>query len=273
MSVKKDASGRRSVQLEVEVPGTPEEVWQAVATGPGISSWFVPTDLQEREGGAIAFHLGPGMDSSATVTGWRPPREFAYEERDWSVNAPPLASEWFVETCAGRTCVVRLVHSLFASSEEWDDQLESFESGWPGFFRVLQLYLTHFRGQGCAPFRVMVNAAAPEPKAWENLIDSLGLASAAVGQRRSGLAGAPPFAGTVERIGDEKHAHELVLRLDEPAPGVAVLGAYTWGGQILVSSSIYLYGAGAATSAQHEEFLWRAWMQERFPMVANASVV
>jgi hypothetical protein len=26
MSVKKEASGRRSVQVEVEVPGTPEEV-------------------------------------------------------------------------------------------------------------------------------------------------------------------------------------------------------------------------------------------------------
>ena len=28
MSVKKEASGRRSVQVEVEVPGTPEEVWR-----------------------------------------------------------------------------------------------------------------------------------------------------------------------------------------------------------------------------------------------------
>ena len=40
MSVKKEASGRHSVQVEVEVPGTPEEVWQAIATGPGISAWF-----------------------------------------------------------------------------------------------------------------------------------------------------------------------------------------------------------------------------------------
>ena len=31
MSVKKEASGHRSVQVEVEVPGTPEEVWQAIA--------------------------------------------------------------------------------------------------------------------------------------------------------------------------------------------------------------------------------------------------
>ena len=47
MSVKKEASGRRSVQVEVEVPGTPEEVWQAIATGPGISAWFTPAEFEE----------------------------------------------------------------------------------------------------------------------------------------------------------------------------------------------------------------------------------
>lgn len=47
MSVKIDASGRRSVQVEVEVPGTPEQVWQAIATGPGVSSWFVPTKVAQ----------------------------------------------------------------------------------------------------------------------------------------------------------------------------------------------------------------------------------
>jgi hypothetical protein len=43
MNIKKEPSGRRSVQIGIEIPGRPEEVWQAIATGPGISSWFVPT--------------------------------------------------------------------------------------------------------------------------------------------------------------------------------------------------------------------------------------
>ncbi len=67
MSVKKDPSGRRSVQVEVEVPGTPEEVWQAIATGPGISSWFVPTRSEERQGGQQVCTFGPGMDSASTI--------------------------------------------------------------------------------------------------------------------------------------------------------------------------------------------------------------
>ena len=50
MSGKQEAFGRRSVQVEFEVPGTPEEVWQAIATGPGISSWFVPAEFDECDG-------------------------------------------------------------------------------------------------------------------------------------------------------------------------------------------------------------------------------
>ena len=44
MSVKRGTSGRRSVEVEVEVTGSPEQVWEAIATGPGVSSWFVPKD-------------------------------------------------------------------------------------------------------------------------------------------------------------------------------------------------------------------------------------
>ena len=84
MSVKKEASGRRSVQVEVEVPGTPEEVWQAIATGPGISSWFVPAEFEERDGKPVAVKLdfGPGMETRTAVTAWDPPRTFAGRARD-----------------------------------------------------------------------------------------------------------------------------------------------------------------------------------------------
>jgi uncharacterized protein YndB with AHSA1/START domain len=43
MPVKKDEDGNRYVEAEVEVPGSPEEVWEAIATADGISSWFMQT--------------------------------------------------------------------------------------------------------------------------------------------------------------------------------------------------------------------------------------
>jgi uncharacterized protein YndB with AHSA1/START domain len=142
MTVKRDATtGARTVELELEVPGTPEQVWHAIATGPGITAWFVPTEVDEREGGAITFDFGPEIGGSAVVTAWEPPRRFAYEEREWMPGAPPVATEIHVEARGGGRCVMRMVHSLFTSSDEWDDQLEGFENGWPPFLHVLKGYL------------------------------------------------------------------------------------------------------------------------------------
>src|SRR6476661_4516667 len=116
MSVKKEASGRRSIQVEVEVPGTPEEVWQAIATGPGISSWFAPTEVVARDGKPVALtvNLGPGMETRSVVTAWDAPRMFATEGDGWFPGSPRIATEWSVEARAGGVCVVRVVQSLFA---------------------------------------------------------------------------------------------------------------------------------------------------------------
>src|SRR4029077_14936172 len=88
MSVKKEESGRRSIAVEVEVAGTPEQVWEAIATGPGVSSWFVPTEVDETAGKTTA-HFGPGMDSVARITAWDPPRRYAEESSSLGPDGPP----------------------------------------------------------------------------------------------------------------------------------------------------------------------------------------
>ena len=123
MSVKIDPSGRRSIQVEVEVPGTPEQVWEAIATGPGVSSWFVPTEMEGRVGGIMTCHFAPGMDSKATITSWDPPHRLTADSESFCPGGPTVATEWTVEARSGGTCVVRVVHSLFASASDWDDQL------------------------------------------------------------------------------------------------------------------------------------------------------
>src|SRR5512133_1987685 len=127
MSVNEVAPGRRSVQIEVEVPGTPEEVWHAIATGPGISSWFVPATVEEEGGKPVTMTLtfGPGMESRSVLTTWDPPRKFGKEIPGWVPGMPPMANEWSVEARSGGTCIIRIVHSLFATTDEWDNQLES----------------------------------------------------------------------------------------------------------------------------------------------------
>ncbi|WP_437337510.1 SRPBCC family protein [Sorangium sp. So ce394] len=266
MPVKKDASGRRSVQAEVEVPGSPEEVWRAIATGPGISSWFVPSDVEEREGGAAVSHFGPGnsMDSVSKITAWDPPRRFAAESpEDMGPGSPAVATEWIVEARSGGSCVVRVVHSWFASTDDWDKQFEGHEQGWVAFFRILRLYLSHFRGEPSAALQVMGAGPAPLAATWDALVGQLGLAGAAEGQRVSTSAGAPPLAGVVERAGPSEHP-ELLLRLDEPAPGIAHIFALPMAGKIFLPIRLYLYGDQAKAAVARAEPSWQAWMAERF---------
>lgn len=152
-----EASGRRSVQVEFEVPGTPEEVWQALTTGPGISSWFVPTEVEERDGKPVAmkYNFGPGVEIPSVVTASDKPRMFAQEAAGWTPDSPPMATAWRIEARSGGICIVRIVHSLLASTDDWDNQLEGAKSGWSGFLSILRIYLTHFRGKRSAIMQVM----------------------------------------------------------------------------------------------------------------------
>jgi uncharacterized protein YndB with AHSA1/START domain len=266
MSLKKDSSGRRSIQVEVELPGSPEEVWQAIATGPGISSWFVPSEIEEREGGTAVSHFGPGtsMDSVAKITVWDPPHRFAAESHDLGPNTPPVATEWIVEARSGGTCLVRVVHSLFADTDDWDDQLESLENGWPGFFRILRLYLTHFSGQRCSAMQFGGVASDSKSKAWAALTEALGLTGATIGQRVSTPTGGLSLAGLVEGVGPAEYP-ELLLRLHEPAPGIVHLFAMDMGGQVCLSIRFFLYGDQSSVVVARDEPRWQAWMNEHFP--------
>ncbi|HYD53106.1 MAG TPA: SRPBCC domain-containing protein [Gemmatimonadaceae bacterium] len=268
MSVKKEPSGRRSIQVEVEVPGTPEEVWQAIASGPGISSWFAPTEF-ESEGGrpvAMTVNLGP-VQTRSVVTAWDAPRTFTAEGPGWFPGSPPLASEWTVEARAGGVCVVRVVQSLFASTDDWDDQLIGSEAGIPGSFRILKLYLTHFRGQRSAFMQLMAPVAGTPPDAWAALAEALEFDGAGVGQRWAAPASVPTLGGVVEDVSETPPG--ALLRLDQPGPGAAALFTMDLGDAVMVAFSFYFYGDEAVANVARERPKWQAWIDERFPMPAS----
>jgi uncharacterized protein YndB with AHSA1/START domain len=265
MSVKREPNGRRSVQVEIEVPGTPEEVWQAIATGPGISSWFVPTQFEVRDGKPVAVTLdfGPGMESKSPITSWDPPRKFTAESNGWMPGSPPIADEWTVEARSGGTCIVRIVHSLFASTDDWDNQLEGTESGWPSFFRILRIYLTHFRGQRSAMMQWMAPAPGTEANAWESLITALGLQGVSTGHRWTAPAGVPALGGVVEHLSQSPFT--ALVRLDKPGPGAATLGAVNFGGQSMVTLNFYLYGDSSPATVAQQTPLWESWIKKHYP--------
>lgn len=269
MPVSKDENGRRSVQAEVEVPGTPEEVWEAIATGPGITSWFVPSRVDGRVGGDVVCSFGPGMDSRSAISVWDPPRRFVADSRDGAgPDDPGVATEWIVEARGGGTCVVRVVHSWFMDGDDWDAQFEGHAHGWAAFFRVLRLYLSAFRGERGVPVQVMGIARPPREAAWQAWMGPLGLLGASVGDTVRTPADAPPLAGTVEWAGQPAWPEELLLRLDAPAPGIAHLVPHAMGGQVYLTLRLYLFGERASPAAADAEAAWQAWFGKHFAPAA-----
>ncbi|WP_054308688.1 SRPBCC domain-containing protein [Mesorhizobium sp. 1M-11] len=261
MPIKKDETGKRWVEMELSVPGTPEQVWQAIATGPGYTAWFTPATIDERVGGALRFDMGENGESTGEVTLWEPPFQFGYVERDWAEGAPPLATEITVTARSGNRCVVRMVHSLFASTDDWDDQIEGFESGWPGFFEVLRLYLSLFAGKKAAVSATMASVKAPQLDVWKRLVDSLGLAGADAGETRTAPRTPEQLSGVVERVQQSDKERYVLLRLTQPSPGIALIGTYGFGDATHAGITLYLYGDDAEQRVVVGARRWKDWLR------------
>jgi uncharacterized protein YndB with AHSA1/START domain len=245
----------RTLEFEVEVTGTPEEVWRAIATGPGISSWYVPHVVEEREGGSATARFGPGpeMEIPGRVAAWEPPHRIVFNG-----TGEGLAFEWLVEARDGGTCIVRLVNSGFGSGADWDAQYDGMAEGWKLFLRNLQLHLEHFRGQSATASLPMAGWPASQTVAWATLTERLGIPSApALGDRIEVVADdAPRLAGTVV----DAASWRLAVLVDDPAPGTAFFAVEGMGDQVGVSIWTYLYGDEGAVTSARDEPRWAAWL-------------
>lgn len=262
MPIKKDETGKRWVEMQFIVPGTPEQVWHAMATGPGYAAWFTKATLEERVGGLLEFHFGPELKTTGEVTRWEPPYQVAYVERNWMEGAPPCATEITITSRAGSQCVVRMVHSLFTSSDDWDDQVESFEKGWPGFFEVLRIYLANFAGMKAASFQAMTSVQGEHAAVWARLVDKLNLSGANVSDQRA-MTGPESPSGIVHLIHQDEKIRYTIVRIDTPAPAVAILGTYGAPTGINVSVSMFVYGDDAEARAATAAPQWQEWVKSQ----------
>lgn len=258
-----DEHDDRVIDLSIEVPGTPEEVWRAIATGPGITSWFVRHEVEEHEGGQVTVDFGDFGSGTATVAAWEPPRRFVIDGTD---EPGGLAYEWLVEAAPGAdgeggSCIVRLVNSGFGAGDEWDDQFHGMSEGWRIFLENLRLHLTHFAGQHAQAVTPTVMCDGPNREAWQRLSSAMGIdPDVGVGAAVATGAGVPPLAGRVASAVDRPAATARVLVLDEPAPGTAFIAIEGAGEQ--VAASVYQYLYGATSPAADTTRAWTTWLAD-----------
>jgi uncharacterized protein YndB with AHSA1/START domain len=247
------------LEFSVEVPGRPEQVWAAIATAEGISSWFLPTDVEEREGGAIIVHMGE-TDSPGTITGWDPPRRLEYAEPEWATlagqdadSATPLVSEFVVEAQSGGTCVVRVVSSAFGTGADWEQEFfTDMEKNWLPYFDNLRLYLTHFPGQRATTLEASTEVPGAAGPVFAAMRTALGAEAVGKPVDTQGVT------GQVERIGE----NQLLLRLTDPVPGLLGFVAFDKGnGSTMAAIQGWVFSENATSFVERDQPAWQAWLE------------
>ncbi len=254
----------RVIDLSVEVIGNAETVWRAVATGPGISSWYVPHTVEECAGGIATASFGPEpeMQIAGRVAVWEPPRRVVF---DGGEGVDGLSFEWTVEPHEDNArqdniCTVRLQNTGFADD---DPQYGYMTDGWKLFMANLQLHLKHFAGQTATSALPMVMWPVTPDQGWEILVSGLCIDKMPkIGRRLDVVADEQTkLGGTVVDTG----ARCISLLIDTPAPGTAFLTSEDGGGFTMVSVWLYLYGTEGAAVAARDDVSWRAWLASRAP--------
>lgn len=263
MTEHADNPGARLIRLETEVPGTPEQVWRAIATTEGLTTWYLPSTVEEREGGAFTSDMGPWGKNSGVVTAYDAPHRFAFSETGWHPDpeAPAWATEILVEARDGGTCVVRLVSGFLENGEAWEEMMGGAAQGFAQALESLRLYLTHFPG---LPGTQLVAAAVERGELTgvrDRLLAAAGLAGASAGDTVKG-EGTPALAGVIESMDPDG----ALVRTSDPMPGLLHLRVWPGApGDVVMAVKGVFCGEDAATVAAREEPRWNQWLYQVFP--------
>lgn len=244
----------RRLEKSVELDATPEQVWAAIATGPGISTWFVPTELEEREGGEVRQDFGGGYTDTGSVVAYEPGRRIVLGAGAEGVSRH--AFEYLVEAREGGGTVLRFVQSGFDDDADgWENEYTSFDKGWDLFFGNLRGYFAHFAGLPVGNVVAMAFVAGGAADAWPVL------------HRALGLPGRPALGAEVVLDGPQKIAGVVDVATGEFLGVRSESALFRFGaeGSDGCGVSAYHYFYGEAVDAPALTLQWQEWLSGLFP--------
>ncbi|MTD56323.1 SRPBCC domain-containing protein [Amycolatopsis pithecellobii] len=202
-----------SIEREVVLPATPEEVFAAVTTG--TANWMFPTPAPD-----------PG---SPIVRNWEPPTRFTVRQdgEDGWFNA----LDFLIEARDGGTAALRYVHSgIF--TDDWDNQYDGAAKHTDFYHHTLGEYLRYFGGKSAVYAEVSGPPASAYPSAMEAVRKSLGVS--AVGDTvQLELPGLAP----AEAVVDYLNPYFLGLRTENAL--YRVFGRNNFGGTVDISAHLF----------------------------------
>lgn len=203
MKGNKKPARTRSVEAEIEIDASVEEVWRAFTDAQELVRWFpLEAEVEPGQGGTIALFWGEDFVGRHRIEVWDPPHHLvtvcdadpkhgeaapgldpSTEPSDERVR---LAVDYRLESRGGKT-VVRLVHSGFLTTADWDDEYDGVRRGWGFELFGLREYLEHHRGKARTVAWARALVDLPEETIWERLTSQKGLvAEGALARLNSG---------------------------------------------------------------------------------------
>ena len=250
------------IELEAILPASPQEVWDAIATGPGIDSWFMGrNEVEPHEGGTAAMDTG-GQRAEAVVTAYEPGKRFATR----TAAAPDgqfMAFEYLIEGRERSSTMLRVVHSGMLG-DDWQDEYDALRRGWPFHLHTLREYLTFFPGRAGVPVFAMAQTGdRPVTEVRAALTEALALpALVTVGaQAHAEPAGLPPLDGEVTWADDERFAIRAAdgLYTFHGFSGIVLMFHHLFAPDTTADNATDTATA-AATDTDTAEAAWQRWL-------------
>jgi len=183
------------VRGESTVAATPDQVWAAITTGPGVDSWLMGRTEIDHEHKTASFEMF-GDTATSTITAWEPGHRYATRQEP-NPDGTFMAFEWLIEARDGGGAVVRFVHSGLLG-DDWQAEYNGLSIGDQAYLTKLAAYVEHFAPRTATQSIFLPGPVVTEP--WTALTAAVGAGpDAADGQpARLTVPGIEPVDGVVQ---------------------------------------------------------------------------
>jgi uncharacterized protein YndB with AHSA1/START domain len=246
-----DMAHRFEITKDIEVEASPEQVWEAITTGPGMDSWFLGrNEIEPRQGGTGRWSIG-GYTLESTVTTWDPPNRFVNtgsEAADGSFHQ----FDYRIEERGGRT-EIRYVHSGMLGGD-WEAEYEGMSEGDPMYLHKLVQYLTYFSGRYAVPVDAQGPRVPDREHAMRVFRRGLGLPDDVAEGLHVRLTpdGLDPIDGVVDYVSPHfmgVRSSDALYRFIHGFDGTTMVGHHLFAGDV---------------DQQAAERAWRSWLDGLF---------
>lgn len=224
---------------EMEIDGTPQQVFDAATTG--SAGWLWPMEIEPKLGGA-----GPW---GSEVTAWDPPHHFANHME--GENGFFNTLDYRIEERAGGKAWLRYVHSgIFF--DDWDNQYDGARQHTAFYQHTLGQYVRYFAGRPAAFADVQGPEASKAAEAFDALRNALGITGGTVQESTVSVAvpGLAPFDAVVDYLDPN------FIGLRTPEAMYRFFGRNAFGAVVGMTAHLFAPGADGESAGT----AWQAWL-------------